>query len=418
MSPVTSYRSLFGLTGPLYVVIAFLGRLPLAMSQIASLLAVTTATGSYAAGGVTAGALAVANAVGSPIAGALSDRIGQRPVLTVQSLVGTLGLGSLATLTMAHSPGESWWHLPLVAALGGAFIPQVGTMARVRWRPISTVGRADDPRMMDAAFSYEGAADEASFVLGPAVVGLIAAVLAPSWALWGAAGLLAVFGTWFALHATGRLVGPAEPGPADLTRLMTPALSMLAACQLSVGMVFGAVQTGTSVLATQAGQAGLTGLLHALLGVGSVVAGLALVALPERFGYTARLRVFALMLVVLALPLLAVGSLTSLAWVLLILGFAIAPTMITTFTIAERITPARRLGAAMTVLAATTGAGYALGAAVAGRLADWGGHRPALAVAVAATASAAVWAVLAGPAVTRHRASEATTPAIVSLPNR
>ncbi|OLT43513.1 hypothetical protein BJF86_01700 [Serinicoccus sp. CNJ-927] len=54
--------------------------------------------------------------------------------------------------------------------------------------------------------------------------------------------------------------------------------------------------------------------------------------------------------------------------------------MITTFTLAERTTPVRRLGAAMTALAASTGAGYALGAALAGRFADLVGHLPAFAV--------------------------------------
>ena len=384
MSPVQSYQRLFALTGPLYVVIAFVGRVPLAMSQIAALLAVTAATGSYTAGGVTAGALAVANAVGAPVAGTLTDRLGQRPVLLVQSVVGTLGLAVLAWMTVAHTAGEAWWPLPVVAALGGAFVPQVGTMARVRWRPISRRG-TDDPRVMDAAFSYEGAADEASFVLGPAVVGLIAAVADPVASLVVAALLLGAFGTWFAVHPTGALVGPAPAGSTAVARLLTPALVVLAAVQLSIGMVFGSVQTGTSVLATEAGMPGMTGLLHALLGIGSVLAGLAVVAVPETFAHERRLRVFTTALVVLSLPLLMVGSLTGLTVALLGLGFAIAPSMITTFALAERITPVRRLGAAMTLLAASTGAGYAVGAALAGRFADLAGHRPAFAVTVAAT---------------------------------
>ena len=74
VSPIASYRRLFALAGPLYVVTAFLGRLPLAMSQMGALLLVSSATGSYAAGGLAAGALAVANAVCSPVAGALADR--------------------------------------------------------------------------------------------------------------------------------------------------------------------------------------------------------------------------------------------------------------------------------------------------------------------------------------------------------
>jgi predicted MFS family arabinose efflux permease len=79
--------------------------------------------------------------------------------------------------------------------------------------------------------------------------------------------------------------------------------------------------------------------------------------------------------------------------------------MITTFTIGERITPPSRTGAAMTLLAAATGLGYALGAAVAGRLADWGGHTPAYAVTVVA-GLVAVTVTLAGRPVLR-RASRA-----------
>ena len=79
MSPLASYRRLFELAGTPYVVVAFLARLPLAMSQLGTLLLVSGATGSYGLGGLAAGALAVANAIGAPFAGALADRIGQRP---------------------------------------------------------------------------------------------------------------------------------------------------------------------------------------------------------------------------------------------------------------------------------------------------------------------------------------------------
>src|SRR5689334_19481524 len=68
VSPIASYRHLLRLAGPFYVVIAFVGRLPLAMSQMGALLLVSGTTGSYAAGGLAAGALAVANALCSPVA--------------------------------------------------------------------------------------------------------------------------------------------------------------------------------------------------------------------------------------------------------------------------------------------------------------------------------------------------------------
>ena len=129
MSPLASYRRLFALAGPLYVLTAFVGRLPLAMSQMGALLLVSSTTGSYAAGGLAAGMLAVANAVCSPVAGALADRVGQRPVVLVQSIVG--GLGLIALVALAHGGGESR-SLVVAAALTGVFLPQIGPLARAR----------------------------------------------------------------------------------------------------------------------------------------------------------------------------------------------------------------------------------------------------------------------------------------------
>ncbi|MEO7421948.1 MAG: hypothetical protein ABIU87_06085 [Ornithinibacter sp.] len=51
----------------------------------------------------------------------------------------------------------------------------------------------------------------------------------------------------------------------------------------------------------------------------------------------------------------------------------------------------------MTLLASTTGIGYAAGSAVAGRLADQHGHLGAFSVTVAATATAFVLALVSQP---------------------
>lgn len=393
MSALLSYRRLLDLAGAGYVLITFLGRLPLAMSQLGTLLLVSTSTGRYAAGGVAAGALAVANAVGAPLAGGIADRVGQRPVVLVQSLAAS---AALAALVLAVSAGAVLPVVIIVAALAGAAIPHVGPLARVRWRPMTRSAGRSPQRLLDAAFSFEGAADEASFVLGPALVGALAALVSPGGALLAAAGLLAVFGCWFAIHPTAELTRPDRAVAGRRTqRLVTREVVVLAAAQLLIGVIFGATQTGTTVLATIAGQPGLAGPVYSLLGIGSVLAGLAAVWLPARFGYERRLLAFAGGLFVLAAPLLLVTSLGSLAPVIAALGLVIAPYMITVFTLTARIVPPARVGAAMTLLAGTTGIGYALGSTIAGPLADLGGHRPAFAVTVAAGALAVTLAAAA-----------------------
>lgn len=388
MSAIAAYRALLRIVGPAYILVAFLGRIPLAMSQLGVLVLVSETTGRYGVGGAAAGILAISNAVGSPIFGTLTDRLGQRPVVMVQSLAGAAGLAGIVAVT---DPGAPQGLIFAMAGVTGFFMPQVGPLARVRWRPI-TRGADDQRRLVDAAFSYEGAADEASFVLGPAMIGVLAIVAEPAGALLAAAVLLAIFGSWFAVHPTSALVarravtgagGGNEP-------LWTGVFAVLVLAQLCVGMIFGSVQTGTTVLATAEGQAGLAGLIHAVLGIGSVIAGLAIAALPERVMYATRMAVASVGLLVLSTPLLLVDSLPSLVAVIAMLGFAVAPYMISNFALAGILVPVHKVSTAMTLLAGATGIGYALGAALAGRLADVNGHTAAFAVTIAAAGLAVI----------------------------
>ncbi|MGH1561723.1 MFS transporter [Mumia sp. DW29H23] len=393
MSPLTAYRRLFSLVGPAYVVVAFLGRLPLAMSQMGTLLLVSSATGAYTLGGLAAGALAIANAVVSPVAGALADRIGQRPVVLTQSFAGAAGLAALVVLTQADAAGAL---LVAVAAFTGAAMPQVGPLARVRWRPITGRAGRESPQLVDAAFSYEGAADEASFVLGPALVGAVAVLVDPAGALLVAAGLLVVFGGWFALHPTATLVrGSRHAAHVAKGAIVSAAFVVLVGAQLLVGVLFGSVQTGATALATAEGMPGVSGLVHATLGVGSVVAGLSMAWVPARIGFEKRILAAAAALAVLSAPLVLVHSLAGLVAVVLVLGFAVAPYMISNFTLGERIVPISRVGQAMTLLAGATGIGYAIGSTIAGRLADEGGYAPALGVTVTAAWLALILALAA-----------------------
>ncbi|MFB9311489.1 MFS transporter [Nocardioides plantarum] len=333
--------------------------------------------------------------------------------MLVQSLAGATGLSLL--VACAHA-GLADVTLVVAAAVTGLVLPQVGPLARVRWRPITSGQGPHQRRLVDAAFSYEGAADEASFAVGPALVGLVAVAVSPGGALVVAAVLLAVFGTAFALDPSARLVSGA-PTAASGGRLVTVAFGVLALAQLSIGTLFGATQTGATVLATESGTPGLAGLVHATLGVGSAVAGIATAYVPERVGHERRSLVAACALLVLSLPLLVVDSLLGATLCVLVLGCAVAPFMIGVFSLGERVVPPGRVGTAMTLLASATGVGYALGAGLAGRLADAHGSTAAFGVTVGATVLAVV--VMASQqrrlrrAVAVARAEEPAVPALV-----
>lgn len=111
--------------------------------------------------------------------------------------------------------------------------------------------------------------------------------------------------------------------------------------------------------------------------------------------------VAALGLALLSLPLLVTDTVPQLFAVVLVLGFVVAPYMISVFMLGERAAPVERVGAAMTLLAGATGLGYALGSATAGRLADMHGHPGAFAVTVGAALTAAALATASQPALRR-----------------
>lgn len=95
---------------------------------------------------------------------------------------------------LAAVMGAAW---PVVAAMGGLagfFLPQIGTMARVRWRAMGAANPTMEAGILETSFAWEGAIDEASFALGPAAVGALAVLAgpvpglsspAPCWWCWG-----------------------------------------------------------------------------------------------------------------------------------------------------------------------------------------------------------------------------------------
>ena len=174
--------------------------------------------------------------------------------------------------------------------------------------------------------SYEGAADEASFVLGTALVGLLLLIPTVAWGfphagpLLGAAVLLLVAAAPLARHyadlssedatpkagpsgpATGTSSAVAGPIPSSAAgragaRLHWPSLVTLTVAMISVGVIFGVVQTSVTAYAAAQGTPQLAGLYFAELGIGSAIAGAACAWLPPGFSLALRRGLFPLALV-------------------------------------------------------------------------------------------------------------------------
>ncbi|WP_328421910.1 MFS transporter [Streptomyces sp. NBC_00443] len=199
-----AYREVIGLTGPLLPVMSFLARLPTATIQFGSVLLVARTSGSLAAAGLTGGALAVGQVACGPLVGRLADRHGQRTVVLAFSLANAVAIAGLVAGALA---GLQTAVLAAVGVAAGATVPQIGPMARARLVALARRAGARDSTV-GAALSFESTLDEVSFVLGPALVGLAAVTAHPGYALGGAAVLVALCGSGFALHRTAVATRP------------------------------------------------------------------------------------------------------------------------------------------------------------------------------------------------------------------
>ena len=180
------------------------------MLTVGALTLVTAVSGSYAVGGAAAGAVGIGSALGAPVLGALADRLGQRPVLLVAAVFNTVAVIALILAAYLVPGGQELAAaVPVLAAafVAGASCPQVGPLARVRWMALSSRGgRRRQPADLDTALSYESTADELTFVLGPALVGILASLLSPWLPLALAAALTLTLVPAFAVHPTHRAV--------------------------------------------------------------------------------------------------------------------------------------------------------------------------------------------------------------------
>ncbi|WP_424211233.1 MFS transporter [Streptomyces sp. BI20] len=399
---VETYRKVIALTGPVLPILSFLARLPVAMSQFGSVLLVSATSGSLADAGIVGGTLSVGQVLCGPLLGRLADRHGQRPVVLGAAAVNAVATAALVTGALAALDTAA---LAAIGFVTGASVPLIGPLARTRSVALAHRAKSDETTV-GAVHSLEGTLDEVSFVFGPALVGLAALVAHPAVALIGAAVLVAGFGTAYALHPSaevtagartgaGEGAGPQAPGGRARERRRMPGVVYSVRASLALqGAMFGACQAGIAALTAALAVPGQAGLVYAAMGVVSAVVGLALGALPARFGLRLRWRAATAAALTLSVPLLFVNELWSLYAVVTVLGAAYAPHLITAFALTERVVAPARLGEAMAFAASSLVAGQAVALAVSGRLAEAYGPAGAFAVAVGAAGLALLLALV------------------------
>jgi MFS family permease len=376
-----SYRELVRAVPLPFLLLGLVARLHYAITPIGTLTLLYSATGSYTFAGAATAAQSIATAAGGIGVGALADLLGPRVVGLTAATTHAVCAGALVAASEGDRPAM------VVAAIAVGFTqPAVGPMARVHWaRLLRARGRAG---LLPTALSYETAADELGFVVGPAVAGLLTAALGPAAPLSAvallAAGAAAPFALFYARTAPPRRA-------ATVARTPRGPLVAMAVAAAALGAVFGAVQTGVTSCAAERAEPGSAGLLYALLAVGSSVAGIAYAWIPSRIRDTHRY-VGAALGLLLGMAALAAAH-APLPLTITVAGFSIAPYMISAYALTERLSGGRGTATAMLAVSAGGPVGTAVAQAVAGRAADAGGSAAAFLMAPAAAGVALLVAV-------------------------
>ncbi|MGX5181334.1 MFS transporter [Streptomyces avermitilis] len=377
------YLRLFTVPGTrAFTVGNLIARLPMGMFSVSAVVMIAGSRGSYAlAGAVTATGLA-ATALVAPLIARLIDRHGQARIAVPATAVAALG--SLALLLCVRYGTPDWTLFAAYAAT--ATTPNTGGMSRARWAHLFK----GDPAAVHTANSFEQAADELCFMLGPVLAAFLCGTFFPeAGTLVGAVLLMSGVLIFAAQRST-------QPPPGGRTKarspLRSPGMPPLLLGFLAIGAVFGAMEVVTIAYADARGHKSAAGVVLALQAAGSCAAGLLYGALkpagPAERRYPWCLTAMAALLI---LPLLAArltGSLLALAGALLLAGMATAPTMVTAMTLVQQRTPESRLNEGMTLAVTGLLGGIACGSATGGWVVEQVSATAGYGVPVAAAALA------------------------------
>ncbi|MEU3766203.1 MFS transporter [Amycolatopsis keratiniphila] len=366
-----SYRSAFARRGAVSFCIAgVLSRFFVGIYPLGLLLLLALPTGEYGKAALVSGCWTIGNALGSPAAGMIADRFGQRKTLLLSifahaalaaMLLGSVALGSSLPII-----------LPL-AFLLGASVVNTGPMTRARW---ATMWPDETPER-SAAYSAETVLDEVVFAIGPLATAILAVQVSPYLAIATALLLTVAGATWllFQRHTEP----PRQPPVARAVRRLAaryPGMPLLLILLTAVGAACGAAEVLLVARCDELGTPGGSGLVLACFAVGSGVSA-TLYGSRTRSGPTSlRLALSASAFGLLPILYFTANSLPALMACSAVNGLSMAPTVINAFHLLDELVPAAIQTEGMNWVWSSLLLGFGAGTATVGKVADELGARP------------------------------------------
>lgn len=342
----------------------FIARIPLAMIGLGILLFISNTTGSYAFAGFIQACFTLTAALAAVVSSRMSDRYGQRIVLVVLPSVFSVTL--FVFVYMVSNDFSRVWQTVL-AVIAGASFPSFGSFVRTRWAFLTN----KNERLLHSAFAWESILDELIFTIGPLVaVSLAFGVSFASPILVGA--VITLVGALLLASLGGSSPPPftRSEHKSEGSALRFKGMTSTIVVALGVGALFGTFEVSVVAFMQAAGTPQLAGLTLALWAASSMVGGLIYGSRHVSAPLSRQLVYTTIALTIIVLPLAFITSTPLLIIVATLSGFAIAPTLICTFSLTQRLVPSKLLTEGLTWTNSGMAAGFALGASLSGVLVD------------------------------------------------
>jgi predicted MFS family arabinose efflux permease len=382
INPLATYAEVLRLPGTFaFTTAGFFARLPLATVGLGLILFISNDTGSYAFAGFLQALFAITSAVMALFSSRLADRLGQRALLIPLPFIYTSAL-----IIFVYAVNADWSRLiqSALVIIAGATFPSFGSFVRARW----AFATRSNPKLLRPAFALESILDELIFTIGP----LLAVTLAfnvgfPAPIIFG--GVLTLLGA-LALATLHSSAPPAEP-----TRTFTQqqksafryeGVIRLVAATTGIGILFGSFDVAVVAFTANKGTPELAGLTLSLWAFGSMIGGILFGSRHLHMPLHNQLLYTSLGMTVIALPIPFLSSTPILILVAFLSGFAIAPTLISAFSLSERLVPPNLLTEGLTWTNSGLALGFAFGASFSGFLVDQFGIAWAFSLGVAGAA--------------------------------
>ena len=332
-------------------------RLAYGMISLGIFFKVQNTTSSIAVAGLAVGLNGLASALTVGIRSVFIDRYGLTWPLRIL-------VPSYAALIIFFNYADGKISLITISLILGAVAPPINLAVRPLWKIV-----VPEPKQR-AIFAVDTAVMSTAAVIGPVLVTSLALSDSPKSALNVCAGAMLLGGVALALLKVTRNWIPEKKEPGADHLLKMPAIRLLIAEGIFIGLAYGLFETGVPAFTTLEGVASRTGLIFAVMAIfnifGSLLAGL----ISKKVTPLRAFRSTYLFWVIVCAPLAATNPDWTLLIVSALLGLAGGMQMVFYWEIVEAVRPKGAPTAAIGWLWTFEGTALAIGAALSGYISE------------------------------------------------